>query len=276
MRSSRFALGVVLGIALATAGAREAGARELAGRLYLGPDLAVCLQEDESLVKDLLRAMSVVSAEPPVIDLTACADRPDQLVVGRDRKLYAADPAGGWARVGAVEDPSAIALEPGVRISLASDVLAGFRGDRTGARLRVSIPAGLPRVHAVRRMAFADWLDELGRLPAEGRSRSASARAFEALVGVLASCLPTGADSGAAAMESLRALKRHVADGRFASRTALEQLVKRTRKATQARLFAVRTPAGRRLLDAYESLERGLRDGAGSAGAPSARPRARD
>ena len=80
----------VLAFLLALLAAMPAEARLLKGRLFLGRDLGIFLQEDESLVTDLLRSISLVRSEVPVVNLSAAAISPDQIAIGTDHQIYAA------------------------------------------------------------------------------------------------------------------------------------------------------------------------------------------
>src|SRR5205085_6131615 len=105
-------------------------ARMLKGRLFLGRDMQIYLQEDESLVTDLLRSISLVRSEVPVVNLTAAALRPDALAIGTDHQLYAHD-AQGFVRAGEVTDYSSIKLADGVTLALERDASGAFTGDAT-------------------------------------------------------------------------------------------------------------------------------------------------
>lgn len=235
-------------------------ARALKGRLFLGRDLHIFLQEDESLVTDLLRTIALVQSEVPVVNLSAAALRPDQLAIGKDRKLYAADPAGGWVQVGEADDVSSLRLGDGVALEMARDALATFAGDNS-ERLAVRWPAGARHVEAPPLATFADWLAELDRQAAASPTAKQEP-AYVFLFNALAGSLP-GTSESKDASERFRVFKGWIERGSFKESRPLEQLLKRLRKDLQVKLVGGKAqgePTGDagRLMQAYEALERAL------------------
>jgi hypothetical protein len=238
-----------------------AEARPLKGRLFLGRDLHIFIEEDESLVTDLLRSIALVQSEVPVMNLTAAALRPDQLAIGKDRKLYAADPAGGWVEVGEADDVSCLKLAEGVSLELARDVVGTFAGD-TAERLAVRWPEGARRVAEPPLATFADWLAELDRQACEVVSSKAQPAPYVFLFNALAGSLP-GTSASPQASERYRTLKGWIERGPFTQAKPLEQLLKRVKKDVQVRLVGGKasgenTGDAGRLMQAYEALETAL------------------
>lgn len=238
-----------------------AEARPLKGRLFLGRDLHIFIEEDESLVTDLLRSIALVQSEVPVVNLSAAAMRPDQLAIGKDRKLYAADPAGGWTEVGEADDVSSLKLAEGVTLELARDVVATFSGDTT-ERLAVGFPESARRVAQPPLATFADWLAELDRQACEIASTKAQPAPYVFLFNALAASLP-GTSAASEASERYRTLKAWIDRGPFTQARPLEQLLKRVKKDVQVKHVGGKangenTANTGRLMQAYEALETAL------------------
>ncbi len=237
-------------------------ARVLKGRLFLGRDMQIYLQEDESLVTDLLRSISLVRSEVPVVNLTAAALRPDALAIGTDHKLYAHDPQ-GFVEAGEVSDYSALKLADGVTLALERDASGAFTGDLAEA-LTVRVPAGAPHAATAPIATFADWLAELDRLGADLPATKAPPASYVFLFNAIASSLPQEVACSAAAGENFRAFKSWVETGAWTNKAPLEQLLKRVKKDTQVKLVGSKSDGERgadssRVLQAYEALEAALR-----------------
>lgn len=248
-----------LALVLALVAALPAEARLLKGRLFLGRDLSICLQEDESLVTDLLRLISLVRSEVPVVNLSAAAITPDQLAIGTDHRIYAADGQGSWVLVGEAPDYSELKLADGVTVSLNRDVTGAFAGDST-ERLVVRWSGTREKVAQPPLAKLTDWLAELDRLGADLPARKAPPATYVFLFNAIASSLPV---DGAGKPDHFRAFKTWIESGSWTAKAPLEQLLKRLKKDTQAKLvsatgYSEPTSDAGRLMQAYEALERTL------------------
>lgn len=253
----------VLALVLALLAAMPAEARLLKGRLFLGRDLGIFLQEDESLVTDLLRSISLVRSEVPVVNLSAAAISPDQIAIGTDHQIYAADPAGGWVQVGEASDFSTLKLASGVTLGLDRDVAGTFAGD-VGEKLVVRWSGDRPKVAKPPVATFTDWLTELDHLGADLPESKAPPASYVFCFNAIASSLPIDGTGTSRASDNYRALKTWVETGSWSSKTPLEQLLKRVKKDTQGKLvgaagYGESTSDGGRLMQAYEALEAALK-----------------
>lgn len=248
-----------LALVLALVAAMPAEARLLKGRLFLGRDLSICLQEDESLVTDLLRLISLVRSEVPVVNLSAAAITPDQLAIGTDHQIYAADGQGAWVQVGEAPDYSELKLADGVTVSLNREVSGAFAGDAT-ERLVVRWTGTRDKVEKPPLAKLADWLAELDRLGADLSPRKAPPATYVFLFNAIASSMPT---DGTGNPEHFRTLKTWIESGSWTAKAPLESLLKRIKKDTQAHLvgatgYGEPTSDAGRLMQAYEALEKAL------------------
>lgn len=252
-----------IALLLALLAALPVEARILKGRLFMGRDMQIFLQEDESLVTDLLRSISLVKSEVPVVNLSAAALRPDQLAIGTDRKIYAPTPGGGWVQVGQADDVSALELAEGVTLRLDRDVLGAFAGE-TNERLVVRFGEDRPRCGKPPIASFTDWLAALDRQGADLPSSKAPPASYVFLFNAIAESLPADGGASPRASDNFRAFKAWIETGSFTTKAPLEQLLKRIKKDTQVKLvggkgYGEPTSDGGRLLSAYEALEAALR-----------------
>jgi len=245
-------------LSLVTILAGSAGARELRGRLFLGPQLAICLEESGSTVVDFLRAIRLVSSEVPVLNLRSLSRGTDQLVVGSDRHVYATTSDGRWADIGSAKDLSCMTLEKGVSIRLVSDPSAVFSGEGKSEKLEIEVPSDRPRTETVPKADFSYWLGQLDELAQNVRPGKVPPPSYVLLFNALATSLPVDTNATGLQSENLRALKKWIDAKGYSESGPVEQLLKKVRKDVQNRRVEEQNgPAAdqtRKLVAAYEQL----------------------
>ena len=196
--------------------ASPAAAEVLVGRIFLGPGLSLYLEKDEGLFVEMLRALSLVGSEVPVINLTALEISRDHLFLGTDHKVYLRDEDDHEVhKVGTWKTPRCILLDPDVVLRVNRTTSQIFEGE-TRDGLRVSLDSGPARVaYQVRPTDLEYWLDHLTEifLPG-GMSRSEEADAG-LIVNALMGAFPTDPTPTAQQGENLKKLRSWVTSHRF-------------------------------------------------------------
>lgn len=139
-------------------------AEPLEGRLFLGKNLEVYLQEDESLLVRFLRRFSMVRRRQPVYPLRTRCRGGLEIFVGADRMLYALDPSGppvGYMKIGDARDPDDIHLDPGAQLRLVTEILAPFTGVDQAKKLKVETDTRIEHVEKVEKADLRAYLVDL-------------------------------------------------------------------------------------------------------------------
>lgn len=254
-------------LAFAWFGTGVAAARNLAGRVFLGKGLQLYLQEDESILTNVLRSIRLISSDVPVLNISALSVSPDMVFIGEDRKLYFRDVHGDGKTyaIGQLGDLSDASLRRGVRFYEQRQALDAFEGRHKG-RLAVrcnSRPAAEDETPRPADMQF--WLDELQR-EYDARFTSELHRNNAILIlNALPDALPADGKGDASLYENLKLLTSWVREGSFEYVKPLQALVRTLLQRVKHRLVEGGGQRGdgsdeARLLGMYEDLASRLDD----------------
>lgn len=201
-------------------------AETLEGRIFLGPGLGLFLEKDEGLFREMLRALSLVSGDAPVVDLTALEISRSHLILDQEGSVYVRDQDDEELHeVGTWTGPGEVRLEPGVVLEVTRTNAEIFEGeDDRGLVVHVESDAGVDPSE-VEVADFTFWMDQLGDIFLPGAmSRDEEADAA-LLIQALLGALPTDPSPTAEQAENLKQLRNWVQDHRFGNLEAVVPLV---------------------------------------------------
>lgn len=194
-------------------------AETLTGRLFLGPGLGLHLEKDEGLFTEMLRALSLVDSEVPVVNLKALAIRRDHLFLGETGELFLRhaedDGPGEVVSIGRWKSAGQVSLDSGVQLEsfrTAQEIFEG--GARDALHVRLSSGIGTPADEPVEaKLDF--WLTYLSERyypdSMSERDHEESSILLQAMVG----SLPQSPEPSAEAGENLKRLKRWVEENPY-------------------------------------------------------------
>src|SRR5438105_4133025 len=152
---------VVLSLTLAASALQ---ARDLTGRIYLGNHTQLHIQEDESVITNILRKVKLVTREIPEMNLNSIAIQNDYLFIGEDDELYYIDLSkkDRVFHVGSAQDLSNIKLADGVSLKAIESLSAKFESGSREVALKVEMKKEMEVAEpGTRRAKFDHWLQEL-------------------------------------------------------------------------------------------------------------------
>ena len=191
-----------------TAAGTAARAEPLEGRIFLGSGCALYLEKDEGVFTRVLRELSLVNGEVPVVDLSALMISPDQLFLGVDQGLYYKDVERGTLhRVGDWSSPQEVRLAPGVRLVARRTMAELFEGRRVEALAVKGVEGVGPAVAGAEAARFGFWLQRLHELYVPGAMTQAEEADAVLLMRALMGSLPRCPRASAAQGENLKELR---------------------------------------------------------------------
>jgi hypothetical protein len=214
--------------AFVAAAAVPAQARDLSGRLFLGNRTQLHLQEDESFVTELLRAVKLTNREVPVLNLNSIAIQNDYLFIGEDHELYYIDKTkrDHIYHVGSAQDLSDLKLTDGVALKAVENISANFESGQREVALKVVMTKEIEIADAsTKRARYAHWLNEFDTIWDESLMTEGAKRNYAILMNALTTALPDGENEDPRAFEHLKILKNYIEAGTFPSKEPLVQLV---------------------------------------------------
>ena len=258
---------VVFILFVAIGGSGAVYGRDLSGRVFLGKGLQLYLQEDESILTELLRSICLISSDVPILNINAMSVSRDMVFVGRDRKLYFHDVHGDGETyvIGTLADLSQARLRSGIRFYEQRQALDAFEGKKKG-RLAVACSSRPnPEDEAPRSADLSFWLAELQR-EYDARFRDDRHRNNAILIlNALPDALPVDGRGEAFIYENLKLFCAFVERGDFEYvdpvRAVLRTVMKRVKHGMVERGEGEGDgSAASRLLAMYEDLESKLDD----------------
>ena len=216
--------------------AGTAQARELSGRLHFGKRTQLHLEENEGVVTNLLRSLSLVGGKVPVTNLNTIAIRNAYLFIGEDMTLYYYDrESQSIYAIGDAADLTNIKLRDGVVLKAVENLGSTFDDGESEVALDVQMQtAQEPAEPRVKRARFAFWLETMTMTYDETLMTDLDERNYEALMGALATALPDGDNVDPRAFEHLKLLRDYVENGLYPSGVPLRQLVDRMLKTVKS------------------------------------------
>lgn len=258
MSSRMIALFALLAALWVAPGAAES--RDLSGRVYLGNHTQLHLQESESLLTELMRAVKLVNREAPVLNLNSLAIQNDYLFIGEDHELYLIDKTRRERihHVGSANDLSNVKLFDGVVLRAVENVNASFDSGQRELALKVVMTKELELAEpGTKRARYAHWLAEMDSIYDETTMTDLAKRNYTILMNALATALPDGENDDPRAFEHLKILKNYIEAGTYPNAQPLVQLVQTMLKRVRANLEGEETAqAAEDVLPAYEKLEK--------------------
>ncbi len=227
-RNRFFFNSIVLSATLGLALALPAAARDLSGRVFLGNRTQLHLQEDESVITNILRAVKLVNRDVPVMNLNSIAIQNDYLFIGEDHELYFIDKVkrDHIYHVGSASDLSNIKLFDGVSLKAVENTNANFESGQRELALKVIMKKEMEVADpSTKRARYAHWLDEMVNTYDETTMTEGAKRNYTILMNALSTALPDGDNEDPRAFEHLKIVKRYIEQGSYSSATPLEQLV---------------------------------------------------
>ncbi len=257
---------ILLAVSLLITLSAPAQARDLAGRLFFGTFTQLHLQEDESFLTEMLRAVKVVNRELPVLNLNSIAIQNDYVFVAEDHELYYIDMAhrDRILHIGTAEDLSNIKLFDGVTLKAVENINANFESGQRELALKVVVSKEMEAAApGTTRAKYSHWLNELDTIWDETLMTEGAKRNYTILMNALSSALPDGENEDPRAFEHLKLVKKYIEAGTFPAKEPLQQLIDVMIKRVKANLEDEETSqAAKDVLPAYEKLNELLEKGA--------------
>ncbi|MBI3890536.1 MAG: hypothetical protein HY303_03295 [Candidatus Wallbacteria bacterium] len=214
-----------------------AAARDLSGRVFLGARTQLHIQEDESVITNILRAVKLVKSEVPVLNLNSIAIQNDYLFIGEDHELYFIDKVkkDKIFHVGSAQDLSNIKLFDGVVLKAVENPSSNFESGQREIALKVVMKKEMETAEPdVKRARYQHYLEELVNIYDETTMTEGAKRNYTILMNALSTALPDGDNEDPRAFEHLKILKRYIEAAGYSSAVPLVQLVNSVLKRVKA------------------------------------------
>jgi hypothetical protein len=214
---------LVLAVLVFLAVARILPAETLEGRVFLGPGLGLYLEKDEGLFQEMLRALSLVSGEVPVVNLTALAISRSHLFLAEDHRVYVRDEEDGEIHpVGSWKTARKITLDSGVHLQVTRSSSQIFEGQLQES-LHVQVEGDLEVAEeGVVPASFGFWMDRLGEIYYPGAMTKGEEAEVALLIQALVGALPCDSSPGAEEAENIKTFRQWVGTHRFDNPEATE------------------------------------------------------
>lgn len=199
----------------------------LEGRLFLGPGLSIHLEKDEGMFTEMLRALSLVDGEVPVIDLKSLEISREHLFLGTDGNVYLRDDDDFELHgVGTWSSPGHIRLHEGVELRASRSTDELFEGETQDA-LHVRLSSDPRPVSSEVEVAGIEfWLEHLAEAYIPGGMTRSEESELALVIHALMGALPTDASPTAEEAEHLKQFKGWVENHRLENLEALEPILR--------------------------------------------------